>query len=201
MKNVAVISLDHTKAHFLILRPAERPKEQWSPILLAEEQLKNAFWDEQKNETLTGGNRFSYHVGMSGMAQTMHGYDDHLARHQREISRRFSREVYEHLKKFTSKHKVQELVIVAERKMLGDLREQLDENFKQALTILEIKMNLTNLSPTALHEHLSKLGALPRKLPPTDAQKVSFARSGQWRRRGKPGEGQGETAAGSELGF
>jgi len=186
MKRVAVLSLDQIKARFFMLHPAERPAEQWSPVLEIKEKIVNQYWLDQKNETLAGGNRFSYHVGLSGMAQTMHGYDDHLARHQREISKRFSRKVIEKIKRFIFQHNAQELIIVADRKMLGELRENLSPSVRQKISISEITANLANLSAVELHEHLAEMGALPERSPPADPQRASFSRSGQWRRRGGP---------------
>lgn len=190
MKNIAVLLVDQTKAKFFVLRPAERPREQWSPILEAKDNLINAHWYDQENESLAGGNRFSYHVGVSGMAQTQHGYDDHLSRHQMEISKRFAREVRDHLKKFVASHKPHELVIVADNKVLGELREQLDDDLKQRMQVSEVGMNLGHLSAVALHEHLSKVGALPQRMPPANIQNESYVRTGQWRRRRTPSEGE-----------
>ena len=186
MKRVAVLSIDHIKARFYMLHPAERPAEQWSPILEIKDKIVNQYWLNQKNETLAGGNRFSYHVGLSGMAQTMHGFDDHLARHQREISKRFTRKVNEKIKRFIFQHNAQELIIVADSKMLGELREHLSASVRQKIAISEISANLANLSSVELHEHLAQMGALPERNPPADPQRASFSRSGQWRRRGGP---------------
>jgi hypothetical protein len=186
MKRIAVLSVDHTKAHFFILRAADRPAEQWSPILQHQKMLINQNWINQRSETLSGGSRFSYHVGLAGMAQTMHGYDDHLTRHQREITRKFSRALNEQIKKFITQHHAQELLIVADSKMLGDIRQHLTAGVKLKIEVNEISANLTNLSPVELHEHLSELGALPHRSPPSNLQSASHSRSGQWRRRGGP---------------
>jgi protein required for attachment to host cells len=188
MKRIAVLSVDHIKANFFMLRAAERPAEQWSPILEPKKKMINQHWMNQRSETLSGGTRFSYHVGLSGMAQTMHGYDDHLARHQREICRKFTRELNEQIKRFISQHQAQELIIVADRKILGDLRQHMGPAVKLKIEVNEIAANLTNLSPVELHEHLSELGALPHRNPPSDPQSASHSRSGQWRRRGAPDE-------------
>jgi protein required for attachment to host cells len=200
MKQVAVLTVDHTKARFMLLRSAERPREQWSPVLSSIELFINKHWLDQKNETLTGGNRFSYHVGFSGMAQTMHGYDDQLVRHQHEIIKRFSREVSERLGKFLTEHHAEQLVIAADRKILGELREQFPADLHKKIRCNEIGANLTNLSPVALHQHLSKLGLLPARNPPDNVQSESFARSGQWRRRSVPGEGREISSTGEASG-
>ncbi|NBW81188.1 hypothetical protein EBR21_05485, partial [bacterium] len=157
-------------------------------------------WLDQKNETLTGGGRFSYHVGFSGMAQTMHGYDDHLARHQHEIIKRFSREVSEKLVKFLAEHQAEQLVLTAESKVLGELRAQLPAELRKKIRFHEVNVNLTNLSPVALHQHLAKLGLLPARNPPANVQGESFARSGQWRRRSAPAEGREVPITGEAAG-
>ncbi|NBO39606.1 hypothetical protein EBU99_13595 [bacterium] len=193
MKPVAVLSADHTKARFFILQPAERPKEQWSPILQPLEELINAHWLDQEKESLTGGNKISYHVGLSGYAHTMHGFDDHLSAHQQEINRRFSREIQTKLNHFLSENKIKRLVIAADRKILGCLREQLRDNLSKKLNLDEVEevaVNLCNLGPVAVHEHLAKLGVLPGRSSPSSPQQEQFARSGQWRRRSAPAEGR-----------
>jgi protein required for attachment to host cells len=196
MKRIAVLSVDQTKAQFFILRAAERPAEQWSPVLEPRAEIINRHWYAQHSETLTGGTRFSYHVGLSGMAQTMHGYDDHLGRHQREIEKRFSRELFTQIHKFVSRHSAQTLLIAADSKMLGEIRQQLATGQKLKIEVTEICANLGKLSPVELHEHLSGLGLLPRRSPPADPQNKSHSRAGQWRRRAAPnrtGENASET--------
>ncbi|MFZ9519052.1 MAG: host attachment protein [Silvanigrellaceae bacterium] len=200
MKQVAVLTVDHTKARFLILKSAERPGEQWSPVLSSVELFLNKHWQEQKNETLAGGHRFSYHVGFSGMAQTMHGYDDHLSRHQHEIVKRFSREISEKLLNFVSEFNVEAVVLAADRKVLGELRDSLPGELYRKLRVNDLDANLTKLSPVALHEHLSKLGLLPARNPPANPQREPYARSGQWRRKSAPSEGRVERGASEEIG-
>jgi hypothetical protein len=96
---------------------------------------------------------------------------------------------------FIAQHNTTELVIVAESKILGDLRDQIGKELRQRVNILELAMNLSNLSATALHNHLAGLAALPRRSPPTNIQGESHARAGQWRRRGLPSQGREEGAA------
>ncbi|MEN9528530.1 MAG: hypothetical protein RI932_403 [Pseudomonadota bacterium] len=190
MKHVAVLSVDHTKARFYLLTPAERPNEQWSPILHPLDEIINVHWLEQEKEILTGGNRHSYHVGMCGNANTNHGFDDHLGSHKVEIDKRFSREITTRLRKFLTENPADRLLIAAESKVLGRLREQMGEEFRLKMVVEEVNTNLCNFKPVPLHEHLAKLGHLPARMAPQNPQQESFARSGQWRRRRIPAEGK-----------
>jgi len=198
MKNVAVLSVDHTKARFYLLTPAERPKEQWSPILHPLDEIINVHWLEQEKESLTGGNRHSYHAGMCGNANTNHGFDDHLSSHRVEIDKRFSCEITNRLRNFLTENHAEKLIIAAESKVLGRLREQMGEEFKAKMSVEEVNTNLCNLKPVPLHEHLAKLELLPPRLAPLNPQQESFARAGQWRRRRDPGEGKEQSELGSQ---
>ena len=190
MKNVAVLSVDHTKARFYLLTPAERPLEQWSPILNPIDEIINVHWLEQEKESLTGGNRVSYHVGATGNANTVHGFDDHLSSHQREIDQRFAREINTRLRHFLAENPAVRLIIAADSKVLGRLREQMGEEYKAKLIVEEVNVNLCKLKPVPLHEHLAHLGLLPERSAPSNPQQEAFARSGQWRRRRIPAEGK-----------
>lgn len=190
MKPIAVLSVDHTKARFYMLKPAERPQEQWSPILHPIDEIINIHWLEQEKESLTGGNRLSYHVGLSGNANTVHGYDDHLSSHLREIDKRFAREITSRLRNFLLENPAVHLVIAAESKALGRLRDQMGDEFKAKMTVDEVNVNLGNMKPVPLHEHLAKLGHLPERQAPANPQQEAFARTGQWRRRRIPSEGR-----------
>jgi hypothetical protein len=198
MKHVAVLSVDHTKARFYLLKPAERPMEQWSPILHPLDEIINVHWLEQEKEMLTGGNRHSYHVGICGNANTNHGFDDHLASHKVEIDKKFSREITNRLRQFLAENSAEGLVIAAESKVLGRLREQMGEEFKAKMSVEEVNNNLCNLKPVPLHEHLAKLGLLPPRMAPLNPQQEPFARTGQWRRRRIPGEGKETGELGSQ---
>lgn len=190
MKNIAVLSVDHTKARFYILRPAQRPAEQWSPILHPVDEIINVHWLEQEKESLTGGNRHSFHVGLAGNANTVHGFDDHLSAHQKEIDKRFSREINNRLRAFLSEHTAEKLIIAAESKILGRLREQMGEEYRNKMSVEEINANLSHLRPVPLHEHLATLKLLPERKAPSNPQQEPFSRSGQWRRRRIPSQGQ-----------
>jgi protein required for attachment to host cells len=190
VKNIAVVSIDQAKARFYVLRRAERPKEQWSPELHFTEEIPNIWWQNQRNESLSGGQRFSYHVGLRGLAQTMHGFDDHLSRHQHEIARRFSAEILEKITSFIAQEKIDELILSAEKKMLGELREKINTRINLHVKIIEVTFIASKLSSTSLHDHLAKAGYIPARQPPIGGQETSFVRKGQWRRRAAPSPGQ-----------
>lgn len=190
MKHIAVLAVDHTKARYYILRPAVRPDEQWSPILQPVDELINVHWLEQEKESLTGGNRFSYHVGMAGNANTVHGFDDHLSSHKKEIDRKFSREINTKLREVLAENPSEMLIIVAENKVLGRLREQMGDEYRCKMNVEEHNANVCHLKPVPLHEHLAAVGLVPQRRAPANPQQDPFARSGQWRRRHVPGEGR-----------
>jgi protein required for attachment to host cells len=147
MKPIAILSVDHTKARFYILKPADRPAEQWSPVLCPIDEFINVHWLEQEKEHLSGGNRMSYHARLVGNSNTVHGYDDHLDSHRREIDKRFSREINNRLRLLLQEFSTEKLIIAAEGKILGKLREQMGDEYTSKIQVDEVTLNLCHLKP------------------------------------------------------
>lgn len=183
MKQIAILSVDHTKARFYILKDAERPAEQWSPVLCPIDEFINVHWLEQEKESLSGGTRMSYRVGLAGNSNTVHGFDDHLDSHQIEIDKRFSREINTRLRLLMQESAPEKLIIAAESKILGRLREQMGGEYSSKIQVEEVALNLCNLRPVEIHERLSQLSLIPKRTAPENQLINPFARAGQWRRR------------------
>ena len=183
MKQIAIISVDHTKARFYILKDAERPVEQWSPVLCPIDEFINVHWLEQEKESLSGGARMSYHVGMAGNANTVHGFDDHLDSHQIEIDKRFSREINTRLRLLIQESTSEKLIIAADSKILGRLREQMGNEYSSKIQVEEVALNLCHLRTVEIHEKLAQLSLIPQRSAPENQLINPFTRTGQWRRK------------------
>lgn len=189
MKQIAILSVDHTKARFYILKPAERPAEQWSPVLCPIDEFINVHWLEQEKESLSGGSRMSYRVGVAGNSNTVHGFDDHLDSHLLEIDKKFSREINNRLRLLLQEFTPEKLIITADSKILGRLREQMGDEYKSKMHVEEVSLNLCHMKPVEIHERLAQLSLIPRRSAPENPLINPLGRTGQWRRR-KPAQSQ-----------
>lgn len=183
MKQIAILSVDHTKARFYIVKDAERPIEQWSPVIYPIDEFINVHWLEQEKESLSGGNRMSYHIGLAGNSNTVHGYDDHLDSHQQEIDKRFSREINNRLRLLMQESDPVKLIIAADSKILGRLREQMGDEYKSKVEVEEVALNLCHLKPVEIHERLAHLSLIPKRIAPESQLTSPLSRTGQWRRK------------------
>ena len=183
MKQIAILSVDHSKARFYILKDAERPNEQWSPVLSPVDEFINLHWLEQEKESLSGGNRMSYHVGIAGNTNTVHGYDDHFDSHLLEIDKRFSREINTRIRSLLQEYSPEKLIIAADSKILGRLREQMGDEHRNKIHVDEVALNLCHLKPVEIHERLSQLSLIPQRTAPENQLTNPLGRTGQWRRR------------------
>lgn len=88
-----------------------------------------------------------------------HGFEDHRDRHRQESERRFARQVAAEAATLVGREKAGCLVVAAEARMLGHLREAL--NLPAAVRVSEVAKDLTKLAPQELHGHLTADKALP----------------------------------------
>lgn len=154
-----IVVADGVRARFFTLEETPFPEIESGPNLTEVSDLINAdresdIWSEKKS----GRNR-----GKSGAA---HGYDDHRTQHEEEFVRRFARTVAEEAKRLTSHNGTQELVLVAQKKTLGYLRNELSGRIKNGIQIRELAKDLSKMSPLEIHTHLAKEQLVPKRRSP-----------------------------------
>ncbi len=158
---VAVVS--EAEAKFFYLKPVEFPELESGPRLEQAGQLSNPEKRLPDREIYTDSKTGRGRAPGKGPA---HGYDDHRSKKEEESDRKFGREVLEKAKDLALKAKCRILILVAQPKMLGLLRQDMEILEKDRLKIKECTKDLIKLSPTEIHEHLAKEGLLPpRKRP------------------------------------
>lgn len=163
MSDYCVVSVDGTRARFFTLEPARQPAVESGPTLVeAGEALVNPEAEmsgrELWSDTKTGRN------AANGMA---HGYDDHRDQHADEFKRRFAKLVAEQAVQIAERKKVKNLVVVAEKQMLGFLRNEIRIPPKAGFTLREFPKDLSRLSPLELQGHLADEGLVPVRQRPT----------------------------------
>ena len=101
---------------------------------------------------------------------TTHGYDDHRDKEEREHERRFASEIAGHAIKLAQRVQASHLVVVAEKRMLGLLREALVLPPQSGIELHELAKDLTRLAPTEVQTHLAQAGLVPARKAPAVGQ-------------------------------
>ncbi|HHM04961.1 MAG TPA: host attachment protein [Gammaproteobacteria bacterium] len=163
MSDYCVIAVDGSRARFFTLVPAAQPEVESGPNLVEDsEALINTETDmsgkEKWSDMKTGRN-------MSNGGQA-HGYDDHRDQHDDEFKRRFAKQVAGEAVRFAQAHNARHLVIAAEKRMLGFLRETLKCPPKAGFTVSELAKDVSWLSPHDIHALLAKDNLLPPRRAP-----------------------------------
>lgn len=163
MRKYLVVAVDSSRARFFDLVPAEIPEMESGPNLLEIEDLVNPELEEK------GRDLWSEDKSGRGMAPGnggAHGYDDHRERHISELEQRFSREVAGQIAKQVQQRQSEMVVIAAEHRMLGHLREALKTSLPADIEVVDADINISKLSAIELHEHLAKKSLIPARVPP-----------------------------------
>lgn len=154
-----VIVAGGNKARFFALQNPEIPEMESGPNLTELHGMINSQrslpdqqqWSDVKSGRNRGGNGAS------------HGYDDHRTQHIDEYERRFARDVASAAARLAQDHGAQDVIVVAQKRMLGFLRDSLDPLVKTGVNIRELAKDLHKLPPNELHEHLAREALLPRR--------------------------------------
>lgn len=91
----------------------------------------------------------------SRQAGPMHPQDAERGRHRIEVERRFAREIAAHGAAMVKTGSVDKVILVAEPRMLGLLRQPLRAAAGKRAKISEIGRNHTHLTPSRLHQRLT----------------------------------------------
>ncbi|NIR59578.1 MAG: host attachment protein [Gammaproteobacteria bacterium] len=92
-----------------------------------------------------------------------HRYDDHRSRHREELERRFAKNVAARAARLAREEQAGQVVLVAQKRMLGLLRRELDTLAKAGLGIREIAKDLGRLDPPSIQAHLARERLLPAR--------------------------------------
>jgi protein required for attachment to host cells len=162
MTRDCVIVADGCRARFFTLEPTEFPEIESGPNLIEvhdliqpeKEMHPRDLWSDSKN----GGNR--------GAGGGSHGYDDHREQHAEEYERRFARSVAEEALRLARRKDAKNIVLVAQKRMLGLLRNTLHPMLNSDVQVRELAKDLSKLGAHELHEHLAREELIPRRRSP-----------------------------------
>lgn len=161
MMNTIVVVANGSRARFFSLQPAETPAFESSPRMVEHGGLVNPeqeaagkdLWSDNKS----GRNRSS---GGGGA----HGYDDHRDQHRAEYERRFVQSVAGEAASLARSHGAMRMVVTADNRMLGLLREELHR--ANGFDLKEVPKDYSKLSVHELHEQLAALKLVPARRRP-----------------------------------
>jgi protein required for attachment to host cells len=154
VSDYCVVTVDSSRARFFILAPASQPEVESGPALVEQgEDLINA-------ETQLPGRELWSDTAAGG---ENHTFDDHRDKHADEFKRRFAKLVAGQAVKLAGRTKAKTLVVVAEKQMLGFLRNEMHLSPKAEFTVREFAKDLSRLSPQDLQSHLAAEGLVPSR--------------------------------------
>jgi protein required for attachment to host cells len=159
MNQSVVAVIDGTKARFFTLEQAKFPQYESGPNLIEQEGLSNAA-NEMHGKDLWSNTKTGRNRGSGGQA---HNYDDHRQNHIDEFERSFAKEIVTKLIELTQTHHIQQVILVAERQILGMVRDALTPQEPKHLKIQELAKDLCKLKPLELHEYLADKELLPAR--------------------------------------
>jgi protein required for attachment to host cells len=158
MDKFCVVVADGAKARLLFLEVAPGAAGQATNKLSEIEGLVNPE-SELTGSELWSSLKSGQHVAPGG-GQT-HTYDDHRQKHEAEYERRFSRQIADRIVEVTQAHEVSQLVMIADPRMLGLLRDELGDRYMGNLKIREVEADLTQFSAPELLKYLTERDLLP----------------------------------------
>ncbi|HEY9647266.1 MAG TPA: host attachment protein [Chroococcidiopsis sp.] len=157
MRNYIIAVVSSAKANFFRLELADFPEDEDNPKLIEVEKLQNS------NQELQGQDLWSNVKPGRNRSTTgqVHGYDDHRENHRVEFGRRFAQEIAATLFQIIKTSQPCHLLLVAEPKILGIMRETLVPDLPKNLAFSELTKDLCHLNAYKLQEYLTTKDLLP----------------------------------------
>jgi protein required for attachment to host cells len=94
------------------------------------------------------------------LGRQTHSFDDHRNAHDREVERRFAYEIAEKTEQERRRLHIQEVVVVADVRMLGNLRGAFESALPRDVPVLEVESNLAQRTKDQIHDALVEKGIM-----------------------------------------
>jgi protein required for attachment to host cells len=162
MARTCIIVVDSAHARFITLQIPEDPSVDGGARLVEHQDLVNPDADVPERELFSdrGGRA---HASSKGAA---HVLDDGRENHRRELERRFARRVVDETERFIQREQARRLLLVAEPRVLGALREQLRDERLRQVEIVELCENLSQRPIAQIQSILALRGFVPAASAP-----------------------------------
>ncbi len=164
MSVYTVVVTNTACARFFILEDAAIPEMESSPKLVEQYCILNPTIEKSEAKRLgsatSGRNRAS-----SGGT---YAFDDHRAKHETETLRRFAKLVVKDAIKLTRRQDAgHSLVLAAEKRFLGLIRDELHAVKTNGMAIKEYASDMAGEPPMKIQELLARRGLVPKMKKPT----------------------------------
>lgn len=164
MSAYTVVVTNTACARFFVLADAAVPEMESSPKLIEQYCILNPTVEKSESErrgsSTSGRNRAS-----SGGS---YAFDDHRAKHEMETLRRFAKLVVTDALRLTRRQDAgHSLVLAAEKRILGLIRDELHSVKTNGLSIKEYASDMATESPMKIQELLAHRGLVPKMKKPT----------------------------------
>ncbi|MFA7387094.1 MAG: host attachment protein [Thiohalobacteraceae bacterium] len=163
MQHNCVVVAGGSRARFFTVEDVEYPEMESGPNLCEVNDLVNLEREAAGNELWTN-NKSGRNRGGGG--SPAHGYDDHRTQHEDAFERRFARDIAREAERLLRTNSTRQLVLVAQKRVLGFLRNELDGLLKAGVEIKELAKDLSKLPTLELHEHLARERLIPERRTP-----------------------------------
>lgn len=152
MNPVLVVVADGAKARFFSLEEKKGAGGELGSALCEEEALVNPAQMQQGQQMWSGPSSQAGHF-QEGKGRA-HSYDDRRQDHEVEFERRFAQAIAAQILSRTQTRTLDSLVLIAEPRILGILRQVLVPALPKTVKRSELDRNLCNLKPQELQEYL-----------------------------------------------
>ncbi len=142
-----VVVANGNQAKFFTLENAEYPDYQSSPNLIETQLINHPDYHPNWNSNDSAEN------------------SENISSDNSEHDRRFAANIASEASKFAREHKISDVVLVSQNKMLGHLRQAVQTKLKGVST-QELAKDLSKLSPHELHNYLAREKLIPKRNKP-----------------------------------
>jgi protein required for attachment to host cells len=157
MARTCIIVADNARARFITLELPLDPELEGGARLREHRDLVNPIADVPERSQFSDRSGRG-HASPQGAA---HALDDHREAHRAELARRYAKRLGEEARQFVAAEDATRLLIVAEPRLLGALREQIDGTLSDQVEVVELGENLSRHPLDQIQHILALRGAVP----------------------------------------
>ena len=158
MNETFIIVADAKRARFFAVEPSDAPRNR---IKLVERvTLANT---DVEGVRKGGAGRVKTERVSNRQAGDVHPIEGRRQQHRLELERRFGREITRQAVTLSRNWKGGTIVLIAEPRLLGLMREHLRDALEPAVELKELARNYAQLTPSELQEHLDLMRLMPAR--------------------------------------
>lgn len=159
MSEYSVVVAEGARSRFFTLQPVELPEIEPGPNLIEHDSLANPI-HKAHQQGIYADPRGGKNRTAGGQS---HGYDEHRQRFDDEMEARFARDIVKYLDALIRRNGTRRLILCAEKRMLGFLRQALNGRVSREVRVIEVPKDLAKLNVRDLHDRLAREGYLPAR--------------------------------------